>query len=161
MADDRRQPLQSPPARGRGRRRQPGHESHQRGLNTKIHLAVDAHGLPVRVLITQGTTADCTQAGRLIEGLSADYLLADRGYDSNALIDQATSQNMEPVIPPKKNRLVQRPYDQELYKLRHLVENAFLHLKRWRGIATRYAKNTASFLAAVQIRCLVLWLKIS
>jgi len=93
--------------------------------------------------------------------LSADYLLADRGYDSNALIDQATSQNMEPVIPPKKNRLVQRPYDQELYKLRHLVENAFLHLKRWRGIATRYAKNTASFLAAVQIRCLVLWLKIS
>ncbi|MCP5132122.1 MAG: IS5 family transposase [Gammaproteobacteria bacterium] len=131
------------------------------GFNTKIHLAVDAHGLPVRVLITQGTTADCTQAGRLIEGLSADYLLADRGYDSNALIDQATSQNMEPVIPPKKNRLVQRPYDQELYKLRHLVENAFLHLKRWRGIATRYAKNTASFLAAVQIRCLVLWLKIS
>jgi len=93
--------------------------------------------------------------------LSADYLLADRGYDSNALIDQATGQNMEPVIPPKKNRLVQRPYDQELYKLRHLVENAFLHLKRWRGIATRYAKNTASFLAAVQIRCLVLWLKIS
>jgi len=93
--------------------------------------------------------------------LSADYLLADRSYDSNALIDQATGQNMEPVIPPKKNRLVQRPYDQELYKLRHLVENAFLHLKRWRGIATRYAKNTASFLAAVQIRCLVLWLKIS
>nr|MCG3461763.1 IS5/IS1182 family transposase [Xenorhabdus bovienii] len=45
--------------------------------------------------------------------------------------------------------------------LRHLVENTFLHLKRWRGIATRYAKNSASFLAAVQIRCLVLWLKIS
>nr|MBE8586244.1 IS5/IS1182 family transposase [Xenorhabdus griffiniae] len=40
------------------------------------------------------------------------------------------------------------------------VENAFLHLKRWRGIATRYAKNRASFLAAVQIRCLVLWLNV-
>ena len=35
--------------------------------------------------------------------------------------------------------------------------NAFLHLKRWRGIATRYAKNTASFLAAVQIRCIAIW----
>ncbi len=52
----------------------------KRGLNTKIHLAVDAHGMPVRVLITQGTTADCTQASRLIEGFDADYLLADRGY---------------------------------------------------------------------------------
>jgi transposase len=65
------------------------------------------------------------------------------------------------VIPPTKNRLLQRPYDKDLYKLRHLVENAVLHLKRWRGIATRYAKRAASFLAAVQIRCLVLWLAIS
>ncbi len=93
--------------------------------------------------------------------MSADYLLADRGHHSNALIDQAKSQNMEPVIPPKKNRIVQRPYDEELYKLRHLVENAFLHLKRWRGIATRYAKNSKSFLAAVHIRCIALWARIS
>ncbi len=138
------------------RRRQLGYEPHQSGLNAKIHLAVDAHGLPIRVLITQDTPADCTQAGRLIEGLSADYLLADRGYDSKALIDQAKSQNMEPAIPPKKNRILQRPYDEELYKLRHFVENAFLHLKRWRGIATRYAKNSKSFLAALHIRCIAL-----
>jgi transposase len=87
--------------------------------------------------------------------------LADRGYDSDAIIDQAKSQNMEVVIPPKKNRKNQRYYDKDIYTLRHLVENAFLHLKRWRGIATRYAKNSASFLAAVQIRCLALWLNIS
>jgi transposase len=68
---------------------------------------------------------------------------------------------MQAHIPPKKNRTHQRDYDKELYKLRHLVENAFLQLKRWRGIATRYAKNTNSFLAAVQIRCIALWAKIS
>ena len=117
--------------------------------------------MPLRILVTQGTTADCTQAGRLIEGLSAEYLLADRGYDSDRIIEQATHQGMKTVIPPRKNRTVQREYDHDLYQLRHLVENAFLHLKRWRGIATRYAKNTASFLAAVHIRCLVLWLNIS
>ena len=61
-------------------------------------------------------------------------------------------------LPPRENRKVQREYDAELYKLRHWVENAFLTLKRWRGIATRYAKNTASFLAAVQIRCIVAWM---
>ncbi|MDR3792249.1 MAG: IS5/IS1182 family transposase, partial [Terracidiphilus sp.] len=41
------------------------------------------------------------------------------------------------------------------------VENAFRHLKEWRGIATRYAKRSDSFLAAVQIRCLMLWINIS
>jgi len=96
----------------------------------------------------------------LIDGISAEWLLADRGYDSNKIIEKALSQNMNIVIPPKKNRRVQRDYDTYLYKLRHLVENAFLHLKRWRGIATRYAKNTSVFLAAVQIRCIALWLSV-
>jgi transposase len=117
--------------------------------------------MPVRIVVTPGTAADCTQAGRLIEGMSAEHLLAGRGYDRNAILDQARNQGMTPVIPPKRNRTIQREYDKELYKRRHLVENALLHLKRWRGIATRYAKNSASFLAAVHIRCLVLWLNIS
>jgi len=97
----------------------------------------------------------------LIEGIDAQYLLADKGYDSDAIVEQARRQGMQAVIPPRKNRNDQRSYDKHLYKCRHLVENAFLHLKGWRGIATRYAKNVASFLAAVQIRCLVLWLRIS
>ena len=66
-------------------------------------------------------------------------------------------QGMKIVIPPKNNRKEHRSHDKYLYKFIHLVENAFLHLKRCRGIATRYAKNAASFLAAVQIRCIVLW----
>ena len=116
--------------------------------------------MPVRVLITEGTCADCTQALPLVEGITAQALFADRAYDTDAIVKQATGQNMEVVIPAKKNRKVQRQYDRELYKLRHLVENAFLNLKRWRGIATRYAKNSSSFLAAVQIRCIALWAKI-
>lgn len=113
------------------------------------------------MVITDGTAADCIQASKLIEGISAEYLLADKGYDSDEIIEQANNQGMIAVIPPRKNRKNQRSYDKDLYKLRHLVENAFLHLKRWRGIATRYAKNAKSFLAAVQIRCLALWCNIS
>ncbi|PTY02772.1 IS5 family transposase [Verrucomicrobia bacterium LW23] len=131
------------------------------GFNTKIHLAVDAHGMPVRAVVTKGTTADCTQAEPLIDGLTAEVLIADRGYDTNAILDQAARQGMAAVIPPKKNRKEKRSYDRYLYKLRHLVENAILHLKRWRGVGTRYAKNEASFLAAVHIRSLSLWLSIS
>jgi transposase len=121
---------------------------------------VDAHGMPVRAIITSGTVADCTQAIALIEGFSAQALLADRGYDSNEILEQAAKLGMQAVIPPKKNRVQQREFDKEIYRLRHLVENAFLHLKRWRGIATRYAKNSASFLAAIHIRCIDLWSKL-
>ncbi|MGE0106098.1 MAG: IS5 family transposase [Thiomonas sp.] len=130
------------------------------GFNTKIHLAVDAHGLPLRAVITEGTRADCAEAERLMDGFKMDYLLADKGYDSDAIVAHAQAQGAQAVIPPRKNRKQPRTYDKALYKLRHLVENAFLHLKRWRGIATRYAKNVASFVAAVQIRCLALWLQI-
>ena len=112
------------------------------------------------MLITEGTAADCSHAHKLIDGIDAQCLIADKGYDSDALIEQARNMNMKVVIPPKRHRKIQREYDKELYRLRHLVENAFLHLKRWRGIATRYAKNTASFLAAAQIRCIALWANI-
>ena len=113
--------------------------------------------MPIRVLITEGTRADCQEALHLIEGISADALLADRGYDTDKIISYAVAVWMEVVIPAKRNRKEQREYDRYLYRFRHLVENAFLQLKRWRGIATRYAKNTASFLAAVQIRCIAIW----
>ncbi len=56
---------------------------------------------------------------------------------------------MQAQIPPRKNRKEPRDYDKHLHRQRHQVENAFLHLKGWRGIATRYAKNLASFLAKV------------
>ena len=120
-------------------------------------MAVDAHGMPVRILITEGTTADCKQAEALIDNIKAKVLLADRGYDSDAIVEKAEKAGMKAVIPPRKNRKTQREYDKELYKLRHFVENAFMILKRWRGVATRYAKNTASFLASVQIRCIAAW----
>jgi transposase len=96
-----------------------------------------------------------------MEGIDADHLIADKGYDTDAILELAQARGMNVVIPSKKNRTVQSPYDEDLYTARHLGENVFLLLKRWRGIATRYAKNSTSFLAAAHIRCLALWLAIS
>ncbi len=59
-----------------------------RGLNTRIRLAVDARGMPIRIPVTEGTRADCSQAHTLIEGRDAEYLLADRAYDTGALAVQ-------------------------------------------------------------------------
>ena len=116
--------------------------------------------MPIQVVVTDGTTAESTQAGVLIERLTAGHLLADQRYDADEIIHQAVWQGMQPAIPPKRNRRVEHGYDKALYRLRHRVENAFLHLKCWRGMATRYARNTASCLAAVHIRCISLWANI-
>ena len=101
--------------------------------------------------------ADCTQADSLTEGFDATMLLGDKAYDTDAIVAGAGKRGITPVIPPKKNRRSLREYDRYWYRMRHLVENAFLQLKRWRGLATRYAKKAASFLAIVQIRCIWLW----
>lgn len=114
--------------------------------------------MSVRVAVTAGTTADCTQAAVLIDGITAQYLLADRGYDSNEIIDKAIKAGCKIVIPSKRNRKTQRCYNKALYRVRHL-ENAFLHLKQWRGIANGYTKMLTSFEAALQIRCITVWLK--
>ena len=160
MAYDRCESLQGSSSRRRSKGRQSGYEPHKRGLNTKIHLAVDAHGMPVRIIVTEGTRADCKEAIHLIKGIDAEALLADRGYDTDEIISYALDAGMEPVIPPKRNRKELREYDKYLYRTRHLVENAFLALKQWRGIATRYAKTLDAFVAAVQVRCIVIWLDI-
>ena len=114
----------------------------------------------MRFFVTDANIADCTVAEKLISGFQAKYLLADRGYDTYAIISSALQGGITLVISPKKNRKVLRKYDKHIYKLRHLVENAFLHLKKWHGIATRYAKSFSSFVATVQFRCIALWLKI-
>ena len=106
--------------------------------------------MPVRLAVTEGTVADCSQALPLIEGIEAECLLADKAYDTNEIIATVRELGMDPVIPPKSNRREKRDYDRALYKLRHLVENGFLECKQWRGVATRYAKRTASYLAICQ-----------
>jgi transposase len=116
--------------------------------------------MPVRAIVTAGPVADCTQAGGLVEGIGAENLIADKGYDTDAIVAMAIEAGMVPVIPPRCNRKEQRRHDEYLYRLRHIVENAFAEMKRWRGIAMRYAKDAASCLVAVHITCINMWARI-
>ncbi len=116
--------------------------------------------MPARLAVTEGTTADCSQALPPIEGIEAEYLLADKACDTNEIIDTVRELGMDPVIPPKCNRREQRDCDRALYRLRYLVENGFLDFKPWRGVATRYARRTASYLAACHLRAVMIWIKL-
>ena len=74
------------------------------------------------------------------------------------MIERLTAANKIAVIPPKSSRIVPRPYDTELYKARHLIENFFCKLKQFRALATRYDKLARNFLAAIHLAASVIWL---
>ena len=119
----------------------------------------DALGNPLRLILTQGQIADCTQAAPLLEGIATQNVLGDKGYDSDALVDLIVQNGANVVIPPKANRTVQRPCDYALYRERNLVERFFNRIKHYRAIATRYAKRARNYMALVALVSTILWLK--
>jgi putative transposase len=104
-------------------------------LSTKIHAATEALGLPIR-LISPGQRNDIALAHDLVEGIEAGAMLVDKGYDADHLTEKIAEAGTDVVIPPKRNRKVQRAYDTELYKERNRIERFFNKLKQFRRVAT-------------------------
>jgi putative transposase len=129
------------------------------GFSTKIHILVDALGNPVEFVLTGGQEADVTQAEPLMRGHQADAVIADKAYDSDAVVDAAKRQGTEAVIPSKKNRKVPRDYDKHLYKERKKVEWFINLLKQYRRVATRYEKTARNFLGFVHVASIMILLR--
>ena len=130
------------------------------GHTSKIHLAVEANGLPIHFEITGGQVHDCKAAPEFIAKLpSSKYLMADRGYDSESLRQQIREKESIPLIPRKKNSVLgNKDFNWNLYKYRHLVENAFARLKHFRSIATRYDKLKRNYAGMLAFACTLVWL---
>jgi transposase len=120
---------------------------------------VDALGNPTAFLLTPGQAHDLEGADALLPQMQADALLADKAFDADKrVIEPLLAAGKKLVIPPKSNRKVQRTFDREMYKARHLMENFFCKLKQYRAIATRYDKTARNFLAAVHLAATIIWL---
>ena len=94
----------------------------------------------------------------MLDEVEPEAFLADKAYDSDALIATLESRDITPVIPSKANRVAPRQTDFALYRERNLVERFFCRLKHFRAIATRYDKLANTFLAAVAMVCVLFWL---
>lgn len=129
------------------------------GFSTKIHVKVDALGLPLKFILTAGQTQEITVASQLISDETCKYLLADRGYDSNDFRNDIINNGSQPVIPSKKNRLIAIEYDWHIYKERNIVERFFNRIKHFRRIATRYDKTAVMFMGSLVMIGIILWLK--
>lgn len=128
------------------------------GLTSKIHALVDAEGRPVTLRLTGGQVADCAEAEVLIDGLGeGDILLADKGYDSNAIRAKAAHRKAWANIPPKANRKGTFAFSRWVYRQRNLVERFFNRIKQFRGIATRYDKRPENYMAALKLVAARIW----
>lgn len=112
-------------------------------------------------MISEGQRNDINYAIPLLDQIeiNGSNVLADRGYDSNKLLDYVYARGGEPTIPSRKGAKFERHCDWWLYKERHLVEKYFLKLKAFRRIATRYDKLAATYLGFICIASILIWLK--
>ena len=111
------------------------------------------------MILTPGQAADMTRAKALIEGLPVEVVIADKGYDSRAVIEEIEARGAEAVIPSLKNRAQQREYDRERYKDRNLAERFWSKVKQYRRVATRYEKTARNFLAFVHVASIMILLQ--
>ena len=89
---------------------------------------MDALGNPISSHLTEGQACELDGADVLLPQLKANIVIADKSFDADQqALEPLQQAGKEAVIPPKANRTVQREYDRELYKARHLIENFLLN----------------------------------
>ena len=113
----------------------------------------------MRFILTGGERNDITQAQALVEGFRAEFVIADKGYDSEAFVLQLKERDSEAVIPSRATNKVQREIDTHLYKERHLIENQIGKLKHFRRVFSRFDKLAKNYLSFIYFASTVIWLR--
>jgi transposase len=129
------------------------------GFSSKIHAITTTKGKPLHIILTPGQQHDSTEAEHLIDHATGKALVADAGYDSDAIVVAVRQRGMKPVIAMNPTRRYnRRRKPRSLYRLRGNVECFFHDIKRFRAVASRYEKTATNFLAVVHIACILVWL---
>ena len=128
-------------------------------MSTKIHATTDALGNPLSFHLTPGQACDLDGSDLLLPKLTAQTILADKGYDAESLLLLLEQQEIQAVIPTKTNRKVQRVIDTDLYTERHLIECCIGKLKHFRRVFSRFDKLAQNYLSFVQFASTLLWLR--
>jgi transposase len=129
------------------------------GFGTKIHGSFDGLGHPVELLVTAANESDIGQAEALLADHEPEVVIADRGYDKKALVEQIEARGAQAVIPTQKSRKQQREVDPHVYRERNLCERFWSRVKQYRRVSTRYEKKAATFLAFVKVAAIMVMLK--
>ena len=116
-------------------------------------------GHAVELKLTAAQESDIKQAEDLLAGHAPEAVIADAGYDSDALAEWIAGRGAEVVVKPNRCRKEPREIDRHLYKERNVVERFWSKAKQYRRLATRYEKKAVNFLAFVQVASIMVMLQ--
>lgn len=126
-------------------------------MSTKIHALTDGLGRCIDFILTEGQVDESTQTELLLKGKTPENVLGDKAYDSDAIRNLVESMGAKAVIPSRSCRKEEIEYDRHTYKERHLVENFFQFIKRYRRIGTRYEKTAQNYSGMIILTCILQW----
>lgn len=125
-------------------------------MTTKILALTDALGNLVRFELLPGQRFDTTGVEPLLDGVTFRGLIADKAFDTNAIITDLNQRGAKIVISQHPRRIGAFRIDRDLYKWRHLIENFFCKLKEFKRIAMRACKTDQSFSAMIYLAAAVI-----
>jgi len=118
-------------------------------MTTKILALTDALGNLVRFNLLPGQRYDTVGVAPLIKGVAFDGLIADKAFDTDAIVADLNERGAKVVISKHPRRSKPLDIDLDVYKWRHLIENFFCKLKEFKRIAMRSDKTDTSFTAMI------------
>lgn len=130
------------------------------GYGTKACVIADGGGRAVAFCLAPGQAHEAPHAVLLLDHLPGVplWVVADRGYSSQAFREHIWRVGATPAIPTKRNEETLACPDW-IYVNRNRVERLWGRLKEWRAIATRYEKTAVSFLAVLHFAAAIDWIK--
>jgi transposase len=111
----------------------------------------------VRFILIGGNVSDAKLAIPLLSGLNARHVLADKAYDSHAILDHVEASGARPIIPQRICMSRQRDFDPAIYRLRNRIERTIGKLKQLRRVATRYDRLPNNYLATLYLAAITFW----
>ena len=133
-------------------------ESFARKRNTKLHAICDSQGRPLNLFVTAGQVSDYIGARALCDSLpDVDWLLGDRGYDTDWFRETLKDKGIRACIPGRKQRKTTVKYDKRRYRRRNRIEIMLGRLTDGRRMATRYDRCPKVFLSAIALAATVIY----
>ncbi len=133
------------------------------GFSTKLHLAVDRHGIPLGLTLTAGQKLEFHTCPQLLAATSIPrarggrprrrprVLVGDKGYNARQLLAYLHERGIETVIPRYSNQRADPNFDHKTYRQRNVIERCVGWLKNFRRLATRFEKYAVTFLGIAKL----------
>lgn len=145
----------------------------KRGKGTKLMVLADGAGTPLGVSVAAASPAEVTLLPATLASVAVkrcgpgrprkrpERLIADRGYDSNAVRARLASQGIAPIIPARPKNTIATHQDGRVlrrYRRRWKIERTHAWLQNFRRVLVRYERLAAHYLGFVHLACALITL---